>query len=130
MVLSSDRSKYPNYYSYLQRGVLKRVTGPATVPVIVNDVLQQLPVVRAQAEVYGDKVEFLFLDDPANPLTLVYRIGIDGIKPLIPAEVELCDTMAKNDGGRNPGTVPGFERSLWPAPWRGPGCAEGDQDRL
>jgi outer membrane protein OmpA-like peptidoglycan-associated protein len=58
-----------------------------------------LPVVRAHGEFYGDKVEFSFLDDPANPLTLAFRIGIDGVKPLIPEQVEFCAAKAKQNGG-------------------------------
>src|ERR1019366_4063525 len=99
LTLSSDSSKYPNYYSYFQRGPLESIPGPATLSVIVNDVLVDLPVVRAKGEFYGDKVEFSFLDDVANPLTLAFRIGIDGIKPLIPEQVVFCATLAKNAGG-------------------------------
>jgi outer membrane protein OmpA-like peptidoglycan-associated protein len=99
LTLSSDSSKYPNYYSYFQRGTLESIPGPATLSVIVNDVLVDLPVVRAKGEFYGDKVEFSFLDDVANPLTLAFRIGIDGIKPLIPEQVVFCATLAKNAGG-------------------------------
>ena len=99
LTLSSDTSKYPNYYSYFQRGTLERIPGPATQSVIVNDVLMDLPVVRAHGDFYGDKVEFSFLDDPANPLTLAFRIGIDGIKPLIPEQVEFCAAKAKQNGG-------------------------------
>ena len=102
LALSSDSSKYPNYYSYLQRGVLQRVEGSATLSVIVNDVPMDLPIVRAQGTLVGDKVEFLFLDDPANPLTLAFRIGIGGIKPLIPEQIEFCNVLAKS-GARPPG---------------------------
>jgi outer membrane protein OmpA-like peptidoglycan-associated protein len=96
LVLTADSSKYPNYYSYLQRGVLQRVAGPATISVIVNDVPMDLPVVHAQGTLVGDKVDFLFLDDPANPLTLVLRIGVGAIKPLTPEEVEFCAKTVKN----------------------------------
>ena len=96
LVLSADSSKYPNYYSYLQRGVLQRVAGPATISVIVNDVPMDLPVVHAQGTLVGDKVDFLFLDDPANPLTLVLRIGVGAIKPLTPEEVQFCAKTVKN----------------------------------
>jgi outer membrane protein OmpA-like peptidoglycan-associated protein len=105
LTLSSDKSKYPNYYSYLQRGTLERIPGPATLPVLVNDVLVDLPVIRAQADVYGDKVEFSWLDDPANPLTLAFRIGIDGIKPLTPEQAEFCAALLKNTG-QAPGYTP------------------------
>jgi outer membrane protein OmpA-like peptidoglycan-associated protein len=106
LTLSSDKSKSPNYYSYLQRGTLERIPGPATLPVLVNDVLVDLPVVRAQADVYGDKVEFSWLDDPANPLTLAFRIGIGGIKPLTPEQAEYCAALLKNTGEAQ-GYIPG-----------------------
>ncbi len=96
LTLSSDRSKYPNYYSYLQRGTLRRVPGAGTLAVIVNDVSVNLPVVRAEGALYGDKVEFSFLDDPTNPLTLAFRIGIDGIKPLTREQLDFCAAVAKS----------------------------------
>jgi outer membrane protein OmpA-like peptidoglycan-associated protein len=105
LTLSSDKSKYPNYYSYIQRGTLERIPGAATLPVLVNDVLVDLPVIRAQADVYGDKVEFSWLDDPANPLTLSFRIGIGGIKPLTPEQAELCAAQFKVSGVA-PGYLP------------------------
>jgi hypothetical protein len=96
LVLSADSSKYPNYYSYLQRGVLQRVAGPATISVIVNDVPMDLPVVHAQGTLVGDKVDFLFLDDPANPLTLAFGLGVGAIKPLSPEEIQFCAKTVKN----------------------------------
>ncbi len=97
--LAADSNKYPNYYSYLQRGTLSRVPGPATMSVLVNDVPVNLPVIHAQGLLVDDKVEFVFLDDPANPLTLAFRIGIDAIKPLIPEQVKLCAAIANATGG-------------------------------
>lgn len=96
LVLTTDSRKYPNYYSYLQRGVLKRVVGPATISVIVNDVPMDLPVVHAQGALVGDKVDFLFLDDPANPLTLAFGIGVGAIKPLTPEEIQFCANTIKH----------------------------------
>jgi outer membrane protein OmpA-like peptidoglycan-associated protein len=49
------------------------------VPVIVNDVPAQLPAIAAAGNFFGDQTEFLFLDDPDNPLTLRYRFGIGAI---------------------------------------------------
>ncbi len=99
LTISSDKKKYPNYYSYLQRGVIARVAGPATMPVIVNDVVTNLPVVRAQGNLVGDKVEFTFLDDPANPIALAFRLGIGAVKPLTPEQVQYCAAVAKATGG-------------------------------
>ena len=45
-------------------------------PVIVNGVPTTLPAIQAAGELVMDKSEFFFLDDPANPLTLKFRIGI------------------------------------------------------
>jgi hypothetical protein len=92
--LSADRNKFPSYYSYMQAAKLKR-GGTASVPVLVNDRLVQLPAIRAEGESVGDKLEFLFLDDDRNPLTLAFRIGIDGIKPLIPEQIQFCETLRK-----------------------------------
>lgn len=89
LTLSADRAKFPNYYSYMQTAKLRR-DASTRVPVLVNDRLTDLPVVRAVGDSVGDKVEFLILDDEANPLTLGFRIGIGGIKPLSPDAAKLC----------------------------------------
>ena len=96
LVLTTDPRKIPNYYSYLQRGVLHRVAGPATVSVIVNDVPTDLPVVHAQGTLVGDKVDFQFLDDPANPLALAFGLGVGAIKPLTPEEIQFCANTKKH----------------------------------
>jgi outer membrane protein OmpA-like peptidoglycan-associated protein len=44
-------------------------------PVIVNDARVDLPAIHAQGEYIGDRADFFFLDDEANPLTLKFRIG-------------------------------------------------------
>jgi outer membrane protein OmpA-like peptidoglycan-associated protein len=94
--LGADRSKAPNYYQYLQKGLLKRVgNGPVRVAVLVNDALVDLPAIQAQGDIVGDKSEFLFLDDARNPLTLAFRIGIDAVKPLNPDALKFCDTIRK-----------------------------------
>jgi outer membrane protein OmpA-like peptidoglycan-associated protein len=96
LVLTTDPRKIPNYYSYLQHGVLQRVAGPATVSVIVNDVPVDLPVVHAQGTLVGDKVDFQFLDDPANPLTLAFGLGVGAIKPLTPEQIQFCANTKKH----------------------------------
>jgi len=94
--LSADRSKSPNYYSYLLAGTIKRVgSGPVRVPVLVNDQLVELPAIQAQGDFVGDKTEFFFLDDERNPLTLSFRLGIGGIKPLTPEQLAFCKTIGK-----------------------------------
>jgi outer membrane protein OmpA-like peptidoglycan-associated protein len=87
--LSADRSKSPNYYSYMQVAKLHRA-GTVQLPVLVNDRVMQLPAIRAEGESYGDKMEFHFLDNEKNPLTLAFRIGIGAIKPLTPDQASLC----------------------------------------
>jgi outer membrane protein OmpA-like peptidoglycan-associated protein len=67
--------------------------------VLVNDVVVELPAVHAQGDFYGDKSEFFFLDDPANPLTLKFRIGIDAIKPMGPEMAALCDSIKDTMAG-------------------------------
>lgn len=52
---------------------------PIMLPVIVNDVLTRLPTIHAIGEFQGDNTEFYFLDDPANPITIKFRIGIDAL---------------------------------------------------
>jgi outer membrane protein OmpA-like peptidoglycan-associated protein len=106
--LSADRDKSPNYYSYLENGTIKRVDGPGTLSVLVNDLPADLPVIRAQGTLVADKVEFMFLDDVKNPLTLAFRIGIGAIEPLNPQWLQLCAAMAKNGGA--PGALPGGGR--------------------
>lgn len=98
--LSADRNKFPNYYQYLQKGTLHRLGGSdATVSVLVNDVPVDLPAVHAEADFVGDKAEFFFLDDERNPLTLAFRIGIGGIKPLVPEARQFCETLRKGGKG-------------------------------
>jgi outer membrane protein OmpA-like peptidoglycan-associated protein len=89
--LTADRAKSPNYYSYTQVVKLRKAEGPPVrVPVLVNDEMVQLPAIRAEGDSYGDKIEFTFLDDEKNPLTLSFRIGIGGIKPLSPDAAQVC----------------------------------------
>ena len=91
--LSSDRSKSPNYYSYLQLVKLHKTSEIVRIPVLLNDQPVDLPALRAEGESYGTKMEFDFLDDENNPLTLAFRIGIGGIKPLTPEQAELCKNI-------------------------------------
>ena len=57
---------------------VKRVEStPVMLPVIVNNELVQLPTIHAAGEFVGDKTEFYFLDNPANPIALKWRFGID-----------------------------------------------------
>jgi outer membrane protein OmpA-like peptidoglycan-associated protein len=92
--LTADSDKRPNYYDYLQPVKLKRVAS-VLVPVVVNDRPTNLPAIRAQGESVGDKVEFDFLDNENNPLTLVFRLGIGGVPPPTPEQASLCAAWRK-----------------------------------
>src|SRR5262249_8799793 len=74
---SVNRDDHPNVYDNQELGTLTR-GGKAQVmlPVIVNGVPTTLPAIQAAGELVMDKSEFFFLDDPANPLVLKFRIGI------------------------------------------------------
>ena len=109
--LTADRNKFPNYYSYLQAGTIRR-TGAANLSVLVNDKLVELPAIRAEGDFVGDKAEFFFLDDERNPLTLAFRLGIGGIKPLDAEWLKLCDSMRKS--GVSLASVPSATRCEHP----------------
>ncbi len=93
--LTTDSNKRPNYYDYLQPAKI-RSAGTVRVRVLVNDQPVELPAIRAQGESVGDKVEFDFLDDENNPLTLAFRIGIGGIHPPTPDEAKICAEWQKH----------------------------------
>jgi outer membrane protein OmpA-like peptidoglycan-associated protein len=83
---SMSRGTHPNVYDYQTNARIRRLAGPpATASVIVNDQRVELPVVRAGGDYFGDKAEFVFLDDPANPIALRFRYGIDAVASTDPA---------------------------------------------
>jgi outer membrane protein OmpA-like peptidoglycan-associated protein len=76
---SIDRNTHPNVYDNQMIATITRVgKTPVMMPVLVNDRLVPLPTIQASGDFFGDKSEFFFLDDPANPLTLKFRVGIGG----------------------------------------------------
>lgn len=86
-----DRGVHPNVYDNQMVATVKRVgTTTVPIPVIVNDVPTTLPAIQAAGDFFGDKSEFFFLDDPANPLALKFRFGIGGVQPLDPVTATLC----------------------------------------
>lgn len=92
--ISLDRNEHPNVYDNQMIAKIKRVgNAPVMLPVIVNDTKVLLPTIQAEGDFYGDKAEFFFLDDAANPIALKYRVGIGAIEP-VDAE------MAKLYGGK------------------------------
>ena len=93
--LTADSNKRPNYYDYLQIAKLKS-TGTVREQVLVNDKPVELTAIRAAGESVGDKVEFDFLDNENNPLTLAFRIGIGGIHPPTADEARICAEWQKH----------------------------------
>jgi len=88
---SIDRGVHPNVYDNQMVATVTRVgKTPVSLPVIVNDVPAMLPAIQAAGDFFGDKSEFFFLDDEANPLTLKFRVGIGGVPPLSEEAAKLC----------------------------------------
>lgn len=73
-VYPADRSKAPNLYDYEETWKLRRI-GTEPVRVTVNDAMVSLPAVHARGSYLGAKVDFWFLDDEENPVTLQYRFA-------------------------------------------------------
>jgi outer membrane protein OmpA-like peptidoglycan-associated protein len=87
---SIDRNTHPNVYDNQMVATVTRTgSAPVMVPLIVDDTPVEVPAIQASGEFFGDKVEFFFLDDPANPLTLKYRFGIDGRPALSPEQAKI-----------------------------------------
>ncbi|HEX6863583.1 MAG TPA: OmpA family protein, partial [Thermoanaerobaculia bacterium] len=69
------RDVEPNMYQFAMPYTLRRVPdGPGTLPILVNGIATALPVIQARGDYLGDAVEFLILDDEANPLGLRSRM--------------------------------------------------------
>lgn len=94
--LRANREIRPHAYDFFTAGTLARV-GIVKVPVLVNNRLTELTAIRARAEFAGEKSEFLFLDDDANPLTLRFRLGIDAIPAMRPELAETCAYLREHD---------------------------------
>ena len=77
---SLDREVHPNVWDNQMTGTFQRVEADQVMlPVIVNNVRVELPTIHLLGDFVGDKTEFFFLDDPANPLAIKWRYGIDSI---------------------------------------------------
>lgn len=77
---SLDREVHPNVFDNQMIGKFHRVEpGPVMLPVIVNNIPVQLPTIHIMGDLVGDQTEFFFFDDPANPIALKWRYGIDAI---------------------------------------------------
>lgn len=100
--IPADRNVTPSLYDFLASTTIERVgSQPVKVPVLVNGIMTTLSAVHARGDFAGDRSEFFFLDDPANPLTLKFRIGIDGVQPMIKEEIEQCRELARANTGMN-----------------------------
>ena len=92
--LRANREIRPHAYDYMSPGTIKLI-GTVQIPVILNDELVELTAVHARGEINFETSEFFFLDDESNPLTLRMRIGIGAIKPMDPANAEMCRAQAE-----------------------------------
>lgn len=82
--------------STLVSGTLSRVES-VRVPVVVNDEPMLLPGIHARGRFEGEDAEFVFLDDPRNPIALRWRLageGLEVIKISFPAETPAAQVMA------------------------------------
>ena len=78
----ADRAKPASLYDFEETWKLRRVgTGTVPVRVAVNDTVVSLPAIHAQGSYLGEKVDFWFLDDEANPLALQYQFAKGGDVP-------------------------------------------------
>ncbi len=91
----ADRTQSPNLYDFMSPGELVRFGKRDHVSVLVNDRATALPVVRARGEFAGEPAEFVFVDDDANPITMMFRVGIGAEPPMDASMKELCQTMQR-----------------------------------
>ena len=97
-----DREEHPNVYDNQEVGTITRIgKTPVMLPVLVNDVPASLPTIQAGGELIFDKSEFFFLDDPANPLVLKFRIGIGDVPALSEADAKGTGKPAHPVGDRD-----------------------------
>jgi outer membrane protein OmpA-like peptidoglycan-associated protein len=76
-----DRNVHPNVFDNQMIAKVHRApVNPVMLGVIVNDARIEVPTIHVEGDFFGDKSEFFFLDDEANPLTIRFRVGIDAMK--------------------------------------------------
>jgi outer membrane protein OmpA-like peptidoglycan-associated protein len=86
----ADRTKAPNLYDYEETWKLRRIgTGTVPVQVTVNDAAGTLPTIHARGSHLGDKVDFYFLDNEENPLSLQYGFASGGAAMLAARVVKI-----------------------------------------
>ena len=79
-----------------------KVVDRGTLTVLVNGQPAELPFVHTNGNFYSYISEFWFLDQPDNPVTLKFRIGIGEVAPLSAAEKENCQLSLKAVGYMQP----------------------------
>ncbi len=84
---SIDREVHPNVYDNQMWATVTRASDSPALKVTVNGSEVSLPTMRFTGDFYGDKSEFIVLDDEDTPLMLAFRIGIEGIPPLTADEI-------------------------------------------
>ncbi len=98
---SLDREQHPNVYDNQEITTVTRMRKtPVRLPVLVNDVPASLPVIQAAGDFFGDKSEFSFLDDPGNPLTLKFRVGIGYVEAVSAEEAKAMGSEPHPAGDR------------------------------
>ncbi|HEY2434620.1 MAG TPA: OmpA family protein [Vicinamibacterales bacterium] len=96
-----DREQHPNVYDNQEVASVARVGKAAVMmPVLLNDVPVSLPAIQAAGDFFGDQSEFFFLDDPANPLTLKFRIGIGHVEAISKEEAKELGIEPRPAGDR------------------------------
>ena len=96
--LDLDPNNPESVYRKQMKTVSKVVEKRVNLPVMVNGQPFELPAVHTRGVFLGFLSEFWFLDQPDNPLTLKFRIGIGEKKP-IPAQArEMCKKDPKIGG--------------------------------
>jgi outer membrane protein OmpA-like peptidoglycan-associated protein len=68
---------------------------PEIITVLVNGIPTELPAIHTRGDFLSYISEFWFLDQPDNPLTLKFRIGVGDIKPLSAEDRKKCPVDAK-----------------------------------
>lgn len=97
-------------------GTLRRLSpGPVAVPVLVNGERRWLAAIHAGGMLAGivqpQQVEFLFLDDPANPITLRAAVGrtrVQLVRIDMPEHVSLSSRLEQALGEQETVTLPGL----------------------
>jgi outer membrane protein OmpA-like peptidoglycan-associated protein len=96
-----NREEHPNVYDNQEVATVTRVgKTPVMLPVLLNDVPVSLPAIQAAGDFFGDKSEFFFLDDPANPLALKFRIGIGAVDGISAEEAKDLGVEPRPPGDR------------------------------